>query len=304
MGTTLTYSWTENLFETRRKTKDFKAYTTDTHLTKAADGTFTFTFLQYNWEEDKATKKYKRSEVRNETPLVSITPDNVMTLLAPDTKVWPSVHHLTIRNRLQAITGFDIYSDTSHHRNKDTPIRVSGRYYGPHGWQKQAWCVTAKDRTIPYKSGTQFQVGLLQGRTECLNPPKDVKKVVKNAAIQAAKADTVIIRKLAMVMLRVGFEEHIEKKLKSYWYAPQQIKPIANVDYKNPTGDDAMAVLAQGLRMATRPDIHVWKDGKYTERSMEEQISLLRSRVLENGMKALRQHIYATTNGYDKVEVS
>ena len=304
MGATLTYSWTEKMFASRRKTKDFKAYKTDTHLTKAADGTFMFTFLQYNWEEDKTTKRYKRSDVRAETPLVSISPDNVMTLLAPDNKTWPSVHHMTIRNRLQDITGLDVFSDTGHHRNKETAIRVSSRFYSQHGWTKQAWCANTRDKTIPYKQGTQFQVGLPQGRIECLNIPKDVKKVVKNEAVQQAKADTVIIRKLAMVMLRVGFEEHIEKKLNSYWYAPQQIKLIKDIDYKNPTGDDAMAVLAQGLRMATRPDTHVWKDGKYTQRTLEEQISLLRSRTLENGMKALRQHIYATTNGYDKVEVS
>jgi len=304
MGASMNYKWTEHVFSTRRKTKDFKAYKTDTHLTKSDDGTFTFTFLQYNWEEDKTTKKYKRTQVRNETPLVSITPDNVMTLLAPDTKTWPSVHHMTIRNRLQDITGLDVFSDTGHHRNKETAIRVSSRFYGEHGWTKQAWCANTNDKTIPYKTGTQFRVGLLQGRIECLNPPKDIKNIVKNEAIQAAKADTVIIRKLAMVMLRVGFEEHVEKKLNSYWYAPPQIKLLKDVDYKNPTGDDAMAVLAQGLRMATRPDAHVWKNGKYEERSVEEQISLLRSRVLENGMKALRQHIYATTNGYEQVEVS
>lgn len=304
MGAPLTYNWTEKIFATRRKTNDFKAYKTDTRLTKAEDGTFMFTYVQYNWEEDKTTHRYKRSDVRTETPLVSITPDNVMTLLAPDNKTWPSVHHMTIRNRLQDITGLTIYSDTGHHRNKDTAIRVTSRFYGAQGWEKQAWCANTNDKTIPYKQGTQFQAGGLHGRVECLNIPKDIKRVVKNEAIQSAKADTVIIRKLAMVMLRVGFEEHIEKKLNSYWYAPQQIKLIKDIDYKNPTGDDAMAVLAQGLRMATRPDSHVWREGKYTELSMEERVSILRSRTLENGMKALRQHIYATTNGYDKVEVS
>jgi hypothetical protein len=305
MGAPLTYNWTEKIFDTRRKTNDFKAYKTDTRLTKSDDGTFMFTYLQYNWEEDKTTHKFKRSDVRAETPLVSITPDNVVTLLAPDMKGWPSVHHMTIRNRLQDITGLAIYSDTGHHRNKETPIRITSRYYGQHGWQKQAWCANTNDKSIPYKMGTQFRtIDNKSGMTECLNIPKDIKRVVKNEAVQAAKADTVIIRKLAMVMLRVGFEEHIEKKLNSYWYAPQQIKLIKDIDYKNPTGDDALAVLAQGLRMATRPDAHVWKEGKYTELSMEERISLLRSRTLENGMKALRQHIYATTNGYDKVEVS
>lgn len=303
MGAPLTYNWTEKIFDTRRKTKDFKAYKTDTHLTKSDDGTFTFTFLQYNWEEDKTTKKYKRTQVRNETPLVSITPDNVMTLLAPDIKGWPSVHHMTIRNRLQDITGLDVFSDTGHHRNKEMAVRVSSRFYGTQGWEKQAWCANTRDKTIPYKQGTQFQVGLLQGRVECLNPPKDIKNIVTNEAIQSVKADTAVIRKLAMVMLRVGFEEHIEKKLSNYWYSPQQTKLLKDVDYKNPTGDDAMAVLNHGMRVANKPDTHVWVDGEYKQRTMDERVRLMRERVLDNGMKALRQHIYTTTDGYEKVEV-
>jgi hypothetical protein len=302
MGATLTYNWTEEIFDTRRKSKDFKAYKTDTRLTKAADGTFMFTYLQYNWEEDKTTKRYKRSQVRNETPLVSITSDNVMTLLAPDNKEWPSVHHMTIRNRLQEITGFDIFSDTGHHRNKETAIRVTSRFYGAQGWEKQAWCANTRDKTIPYKAGTQFKVGGLHGRVECLNIPKDIKNIVKNEAVQSVKADTVVLRKLAMVMLRVGFEEHIEKKLNSYWYSPPVAKLLADVNYKNPTGDDALAVLTHGMRIANKPDEYVWVDGEYKKRTMEERIRLMRERTLDNGMKALRKHIYATTDGYKQVE--
>lgn len=304
MGAPLTYKYTEAIFATRRKSKDFKAYKTDTHLTKADDGTFMFTFLQYNWEKDETSGQYKRSEVRNETPLVSITPDNVMTLLAPDTKGWPSVHHMTIRNRLQDITGLTIYSDTGHHRNKETAIRVTSHFYSQHGWQKQPWCANTNDKTIPYKMGTQFQMyDDKSGRVECLNIPKDIKNIVKNEAIQSVKADTAVIRKLAMVMLRVGYEEHIEKKMTNYWYAPPQGKMLADIDYKNPTGDDALAVLNHGMRIANKPDTHVWVDGEYKQRTMDERVRLMRERTLDNGMKALRKHIYATTNGYEQVEV-
>jgi len=305
MAYPLTYRWAEQLFSTRRKTKDFKAYKTDTHLTKADDGTFTFSYVQYNWEKDETSNQYKRSEVRSETPLVSIAPDNVMTLLAPETKNWPSVHHMTIRNRLQDITGFTVYSDTSHHRNKDMPIRITHRFYKDGiGWLKQEWCANTNDKTIPYKAGTQFKVyDDKTGKLDCLNPPSDIKQLVKNEAIQSAKADTAVIRKLAMAMLRLGYEEHIEKKLANYWYAPPQTKLLDAVDYKNPTGDDAIAVLNHGMCISNKPDAHVWADGKYTERSMEERVRLMRERVIENGMKALRKHIYATTNGYEKVEV-
>lgn len=303
MGHPLTYKWAHASFDTRRKTKDFKAYKTDTHLTKEADGTLMFTYLQYNWEKNEISGRYERIEVRNATPLVSISPDNVMTLLAPEHTSWPSVHHMTIRNRLQEITGFSIYSDTAHHKNKDMQIRITHRFYGAHGWEKQAWCANTKDKTIPYKAGTQFRVSTTQGKVDCLNPPKDIKSLVKNESIQQVKADTVVIRKLAMAMLRLGFEEHIEKKLNNYWYAPQQTKLLADVNYKNPTGDDALAVLNHGLRIANKPDAHVWIDGEYKQRTMEERVRLLRERVLENGMKALRKHIYSTTGGYEKVEV-
>jgi hypothetical protein len=305
MGYPLTYTWTEKLFSARRKNKDFKAYKTDTHLTKEADGSFVFSYVQFNWVQDENTKEYKREDTRSRTPLVSIAPNNVMTLLAPETKNWPSVHHMTIRNRLHDITGFDIYSDTSHHKNKDMPIRITHRFYKEGvGWLKQEWCADSKDKTMPYKAGTQFQLtDTKSGKVECLNPPTDVKQIVKNESIQSAKADTAVIRKLAMAMLRMGYEEHIEKKLANYWYAPPQTKLLADIDYKNPTGDDATAVLNHGMRVSNKPDAHVWADGKYTERSMDERVRLMRERVIENGMKALRKHIYATTNGYEKVEV-
>lgn len=303
MGHPLTYKWAHASFDTRRKTKSFKAYKTDTHLTKEADGTLMFTYLQYNWEKNESSGRYERSEVRNATPLVSITPDNVMTLLAPETKSWPSVHHMTIRNRLQEITGFAVYSDTAHHKNKETPIRITHCYYDDHGWVKQAWCANTPDKSIPYKVGTQFRISDKQGKVECLNPPTDIKSVVKSSAVQQVKGDTAVIRKLAMVMLRVGFEEQIEKKLTSYWYAPQQTKLLSDVNYKDPTGDDAMAVLAKGMRMATRVDESYWDGKTYRNRSMDERVSLMRERVLENGMKALRKHIYKTTDGYEKVEV-
>lgn len=304
MGYPLTYKWTEQIFATRRKNKDFKAYKTDTHLTKADDGTYTFSYVQFNWVQDEKTKKYKREDTLNRVPLVSIAPNNVMTLLAPETQRWPSVHHMTIRNRLQIITGFNVYSDTAHHKNKDMQIRITHRFYGAHGWEKQAWCANTKDKTIPYKAGTQFRVyDDKSGKVDCLNPPADVKNIVKNESVQQTKADTAVIRKLAMVMLRVGFEEHIEKKLNNYWYAPPQTKLLADVDYKNPTGDDATAVLNHGMRITHKPDAHVWVDGAYKDRSMEERVRIMRERVLENGMKALRKHIYSTTGGYEKVEV-
>ena len=305
MGYPLTYKWTEQIFETRRKNKDFKAYKTDTHLTKADDGTYTFSYVQFEWVQDEKTRKYKREDTLNRTPLVSIAPNNVMTLLAPEHTSWPSVHHMAIRSRLNMITGFDIYSDTSHHKNKDMQIRITHRYYNEGmGWLKQDWCANTKDKTMPYKQGTQFQLtDKKSGKVECLNIPTDVKNIVKNESIQQTKADTAVIRKLAMVMLRVGYEEHIEKKLNNYWYAPPQTKLLADVDYKNPTGDDATAVLNHGMRITHKPDAHVWVDGAYKDRSMEERVRIMRERVLENGMKALRKHIYKTTDGYEKVEV-
>lgn len=300
MGAPLTYKWTEDIFRIRRKKTDFKAYKTDVHLTKGDDGVFTFSYVQFKWEKDKKTGKVVKGALSMRVPLVTITPDNVMTLLAPADSHWPSVQRMTIRNRLHDITGFSIYSNTSRHKNKETAIRMEHKYYD-NGWVKQSWCASG---SMPYKPGTQFNVGIDKGKVDCINPPADIKNLVKNEAIQQAKADTVIIRKLAMVMLRVGFDEHLDQKLDRYWYAPQILKKLDEIDYKNPTGDDAMAVLCHGLRTTSRPDEHVFNDttNSYGKRSRDEQLQILRSRVLENGMKALRKHIYTTTGGYEQVE--
>jgi len=307
MGAPLTYDYTQKLFDTRRQPRDFKAYKTDTHLTKRADGSFLFSFMQYEWTYNKSKGIHERSKTRAVTPLCSIDQDNVVTLLIGD-KGWPSVAHMTIRNRLMDITGFDIYSDTCHHKSKDTAIRITGRHYSANGWAKQPWCAHSADKTIPYVAGTQFKTitnGRLGGLTECLNPPKDMKKLVKPEAIQQVKAETAVIRKLAKVMLRVGFDEYIEKRIDRHWGLKIDTKKLSEVNYLNPTGDDAMAVLKVGYDMANRPDDTIFDStqGKYVARPRDVQIQILRERVLENGMKALRQHIYTTTDGYEKVEV-
>lgn len=306
MGAPLTYQYTQAMFDTRRKSRDFKAYKTDTHLIKRADGSFLFSYLQYEWKYDKTKGTHVRAKTRSVTPLCSIDQDNVVTLLVGD-KGWPSVAHMTIRNRLMDITGLTMYSDTAHHKSKDTAIRITGRHYTMQGWQKQPWCAHTPDNTIPYVAGTQFKTinnGRDGGLVECLNPPKDMKKLVKQEAIQQVKAETAIIRKLAKVMLRVGFDEYIEKRVDRHWGLRIEAKPLSEVNYLTPTGDDAMAVLKAGYDRSNRPDDSVFDSaqGKYVTRPRDVQIQILRERVLENGMKALRQYIYTTTDGYEKVE--
>lgn len=306
MGAPLTYEYTQQLFNTRRKSRDFKAYKTDTHLTQQADGSFLFAYKTFSWTYDTEKRVHVRTGNESTHPLCSIDQDNVVTMLIGN-EGWPSVAHMTIRHRLQDITGFDIYSDTGHHKNKDTAIRITGRYYN-NGWLKQPWCAHTNDKTIPYVAGTQFKTiskGRDGGLTECLNPPKDMKKLVKQEAIQQVKAETAVIRKLAKVMLRVGFDEYIEKRVDRHWGLRIEAKPLSEVNYLNPTGDDAMAVLKVGYDKSNRPDDSIFdsEQGKYVPRPRDVQIQILRERVLENGMKALRHHIYTTTDGYEKVEV-
>lgn len=304
MGAPLTYDYTQKIFNTRRKSRDFKAYKTDTRLELEGDK-FVFYHCSYNWVYDKTKGMHVRTDHMTKTPLVSITPDNVVTLLVGD-KGWPSADHITIRNRLADITGFSFYSDTAHHKNKGTAIRIEGRYYN-NGWHSQPWCAGGK--SLPYAQGTKFKTisnGKNGGLTECLNPPKDVKHLVKQEAIQRAKAETAVIRKLAKVMLRVSFDEHINHRIDNYWLPHIEVKPLTEVDHLNPTGDDAMAVLAHGLRNANRPDDSKWDAATktYIKLDREVRVQLLRERVLENGMRALRKQIYKTTDGYDEVEVS
>lgn len=301
MGTPMHYQFAKGLFDSRRKPRDYKAWKTDTHITESPDGTLVFSTVEFVWKRNPKTSRYERKEMTGRTPLASITPSNVLTLLAPDTDDYPGMRHITTRNRIAEITGFSVWSDMGNYRNRETPVRMSARRYGESGWEKQAWCV---DGPIPYKAGTQFQLHIPGSVVDCINPPKDMKQLVKHDAVQRVKAETAVIRKLAKAMLRVGFDDYIEKRMDHYSAIPPKTKPMTEVDYRNPSSDDAMAVLAAGLRAATRPDEHKWDAtaGKYIQRPRDVRIQILRERVLDNGMKALRQHIYETTGGYEQVE--
>lgn len=306
MGAPLTYEFVEKLFASRRKNTDVKKYKTDTHIFKQDDGTFMFKFMTRQWKRDKdGNGEYVFDSYHD---MLSITPDNVVTLLMRESGFWPSMQHMTLRNRMAQLTGFSIYSDTSHHKNKGTAIRVRGiRYDYTHGWTSQDWCSAGK--SLPYVVGTQFKTinyGKNGGKVDCLNPPKDYKNLVKQEAIQQVKAETAVIRKLAMVMARIDFDEEIQARANSSWVQRKPCKALHEVDYKNPTGEDALAVLYAGLYMTNRPDRSYYDDvqKKWVDRSIEEVVQGLRTRILENGMKALRKHIYNTTDGYEMVEAS
>lgn len=305
MGAPLTYEWTEKIFASRRKNTDVKKYKTDTHIFKQDDGTYMFKFTQHEWIYRNG--KYTREFVRYHD-LLSITPDNVVTLLMKEDNGWPSMQHMTLRNRVAQLTGFSVYSDTAHHKNKGTAIRIVGRRYDQkHGWTAQDWCPQGK--SLPYVVGTQFKTidnGRLGGRVECLNAPKDYKNLVKQEVIQQVKAETAVLRKLAMAMLRIDFEEQIMARINFSYPPRKEYKAIKDIDYKNPTSEDAMAVLYAGLYTTNRPDRSYYDSvqQKWVDRPMADVIQALRTRVLENGMKALRKHIYNTTDGYDMVEVS
>lgn len=306
MGAPLTYDWVEAVFKSRRKNTDVKKYKPDTHIFKQDDGTFIFKFVSRSWtKQDDDTYKY---EVVGYVDLLSITPDNVVTLLMLESGGWPSMQHMTLRNRMAQLTGFVIYSDTAHHKNKGTAIRIEGRRYDyKHGWTSQDWCAGGK--SLPYVAGTQFKTlsnGKNGGFVECLNPPKDYKNLVKQEVIQQVKAETAVLRKLAMVMARIDFEEQIMARI-SFSYPPRrEYKALKDVNYKNPAGEDALAVLYAGLYITQRPDRSRYDINlqKWVERPMEEVIQALRNRIVDNGMKALRKHIYDTTDGYEIVEAS
>lgn len=306
MGAPLTYEYVEKLFASRRKNTSVKKYKTDTHIFKQDDGSFMFKFVTRQWERDKDGKAGYKFDAYHD--MLSITPDNVVTLLMRESGFWPSMQHMTLRNRMAQLTGFVIYSDTAHHKNKGTAVRIEGRRYDyKHGWTSQDWCAAGK--SLPYVAGTQFKTlsnGKNGGFVECLNPPKDYKNLVKQEAIQQVKAETAVIRKLAMVMARIDFDDEIQARANSSWVKRKPCKALHEVDYKNPTGEDALAVLYAGLYITQRPDRSHYDRTlqKWVDRPMEEVVQGLRTRILENGMKALRKHIYNTTDSYDMVEVS
>lgn len=292
--------WNWQMYEThykrKRKNSDNKRIFRDCDLVKNDDGSFNIYWAYNLWNHrDEVTQKrvMKRAERK---PLAHITQDNVLTILFDRTPC------LTSMRRLTYIIGLEVYSDTAHHRTNIHKVRLSGKKYRNKAWHSMPWC-PAKGN-IPFSKGMQFRMDNNGYPTELIKAEEDIKVLVKNEAIQQAKADTKVIRVLIRGMVRLGvFDKQITEHLERKWYTKVNEFKIEEVNYKVPMGSDAEIVFNIGLEHTNVPDRSTYVNNQWVQRTLEECRSILVDNAIENGMKALRRHIYETTGGLERVAV-
>lgn len=303
------YSW-KQFHDTRRsKRKDYRTALRDVRLRRDGD-TLTFHYSN-NWE-----RKQKKQDC--EVLLATLTPDNVLTFHINFKTREGVFDNITICNRIHELCGVLIGSNRSGHRNKESSIRLytaewktreliptepGGRTYEHYAVPRYSW----SDKTqIPYNPGLSFRLHPATGEiTELLHAEPDRAYRVKPQIMKDVKADTAVLRKLVMTMARIGsFDGHMERKIEqSGWFSTDT--ELNDVNYKDPTGKDAEIVFLTGLSMAVLPDRHVWEPAlrRYIKISTHERLQKLRARAVENGMKALRKHLYATQDGYELIDL-
>jgi hypothetical protein len=286
----------ETHYKRKRKNSDNKRIFRDCDLVKNDDGSFNIYWAYNLWNHrDEVTQKrvMKRAERK---PLAHITQDNVLTILFDRTPC------LTSMRRLTYIIGLEVYSDTAHHRTNIHKVRLSGKKYRNKAWHSMPWC-PAKGN-IPFSKGMQFRMDNNGYPTELIKAEEDIKVLVKNEAIQQAKADTKVIRVLIRGMVRLGvFDKQITEHLERKWYTKVNEFKIEEVNYKVPMGSDAEIVFNIGLEHTNVPDRSTYVNNQWVQRTLEECRSILVDNAIENGMKALRRHIYETTGGLERVAV-
>lgn len=299
----MAFNWQgyETQWKRKRKNSDNKRIFRDCDLVKNDDGSFNIYWAYNLWNHrDPVTQKrvMKRAERK---PLAHITQDNVLTILFSKTPC------LTSMRRLTYIIGLEVYGDSAHHKTNIHKTRVSatawcGRQQTPMPWSPSTDYWRAN---IPFSAGMQFRMDNNGHPTELLKVEDDVKMLVKNEAIQQAKADTKVIRLLLRGMVRLGaFDHHIDERIERRWSVNQLDRtPLKDINYKVPMGSDAKAVFLLGLDKANVPDRSTYVNNQWVQRKPEEVRALFVDNAIENGMKALRRHIYETTGGLERITV-
>lgn len=289
-------------FTKRRSGFNYKRLWRNIELTQGDDGTFHMEQIVHEWKRDDrgGFKRMRKDNVK----FATMTKDNVLTFEyaeRPDP---------TMCNRITELLGRATWSDMSHHRNKLTTVRIrsvkwnyTSQSYTPDPWHpKDVQPTDWVHGTIPFTPGMKFQMcGTTGEPLALLTEVKDIKVLVKTEAVQKAKADTKVLRTLVRAMARMGsFDEIIHKKMTGWYHTNVDLN---EVNYKEPTGDDATKVFQFGAYRANRPDMQIYVKGTWYKRPEEEVRQSLIDACIDNGMRALRKVIYDTTDGYEKVVV-
>lgn len=270
----LTYKRCEELWA-RRRGKDWKKVERDLYLRQQPDGTFHLTMKGWRYKPGEGYTK-------GEWPFCSVTKDDILTVLL-DQRC-----DQTEASRLSTAIGGPVYLDATTYRNYESSVRVH---------------IHGKSLPLPYTPGAQFKVyeENLKRQPDYLNPPPDVKLVKDKDMSQQLKRELDTIRKLTHGMARMGSFDVIERTFleKGRWDIKPEIS-VENINYTEPTADDAKALFTLGVRI-TEISRYCHTGQGYMKRSNEEMLIELRKRGAENGLKRLREHLYEQRNGFVKV---
>lgn len=224
--------------------------------------------------------------------LVSINKDNVATVLG----LGDTISH---RNRLSALFKWDVYSDVANHRTKVNKIRMQTKKYKwvnvNDGWERVVVDVMPSISntidSIPCNIGMQIKMDK-EGKIEkILNYKGDLKKLLIKKAVAEAKRKLANVRKVVMVMIKMGSFDEVIVKAMSAKYSEWDNSAIDRVIAmpEEITGYEAEQIIKFALGNMNIP----WR----------ATLDLIKPQVFETSMKLLREQYYNTVEGcYEYVE--
>ena len=116
-------------------------------------------------------------------------------------------------------------------------------------------------------------------------------RVVSEQQFNDARAKTAVLYKLTKVMLRMGsFDDLFKLHLNGMWYKCDI--DVKQINYSNPTGEDAEQVIKLGLTNSSIPNMSGFHDGQWVTYTPEMRLRILKDTVLTSGMSLVRHSIY------------
>lgn len=116
-------------------------------------------------------------------------------------------------------------------------------------------------------------------------------RVVSEQQFNDARAKTAVLYKLTKVMLRMGsFDDLFKLHLNGMWYKCDI--DVKQINYSNPTGEDAEQVIKLGLTNSSIPNMSGFHDGHWVTYTPEMRLRILKDTVLTSGMSLVRHSIY------------
>jgi hypothetical protein len=137
-----------------------------------------------------------------------------------------------------------------------------------------------------------------------------VKRVVAQTSINAAKNKFNTLRKLALVMAKMGSlrdlalqaAEIYRYELGRNWKIDPEIALIADkFNFEEPTFKDVELLFKYGACQCERPNRHHYSNGQWVPLSTDEYAYDYARRAVEYGLRALRKHFHENNDGYHRI---